>query len=104
MDAQMKKLTDRLGRIENLLEQLIMQTREKDVGNDISRPLSMKQAADYLHLSVSRMYSLIYRKKLTPIQRKRSSKLLFSICELDSYLKAAEEETGYVTSNHSTTK
>jgi len=97
MEEQMKKLAGRLERIEELLKQLVMQTKEKDVGSDNSRPLSMKQAANYLHLSVSRIYSLIYQKKLNPIQRKRNSKLLFSISELDNYLNA-KSKVGCVTS------
>ncbi|MBS1779252.1 MAG: helix-turn-helix domain-containing protein [Bacteroidetes bacterium] len=86
MNEQLKKLTERLERIENLLEQLIVRTKETDVGGNNNKPLSLKQAADYLHLSVSRMYSLIYQKKLNPVQRKRNSKLLFYVSELNRYL------------------
>lgn len=83
MQNQLTELTERLEKIELLLAQVLMR---KDGKKDDDKLLSIKEAAGYLHLSVSRMYSLIYEGKLKPIQRRKNSKILFSTLELDSYL------------------
>jgi len=83
MEQHLEKALKRLDKIERLLEQL---TARPDSKSDTDKPLSMKQAADYLHLSISRMYSLIYDGRLQPIQRQKNSKILFSIDELNKYL------------------
>ena len=83
MQNQLTELTERLEKIELLLAQVLMR---KDGKKDDDKLLSIKEAAGYLHLSVSRMYSLIYEGKLKPIQRMKNSKILFSTQELDSYL------------------
>jgi hypothetical protein len=96
-------MEEQLMRIEEKMDMLIREVAglkerlESNCHLPRDKPLPIQQAADYLHLSVSRMYSLIYQKKLNPIQRKRNSKLLFSIGELDSYL-TAEGKAGCVTS------
>jgi excisionase family DNA binding protein len=86
MKQEWQQLTDRVMHIEQLLEKLVSQIGEKDVGSDKEKPLTLKQAADFLHLSVSRVYSLIYEKKLAPIQRTGRSKILFSRNELNKFL------------------
>ena len=83
MQNQLAELTERLEKIELLLAQVLMR---KDGKKDDDKLLSIKEAASYLHLSVSRMYSLIYEGKLKPIQRRKNSKIIFSTQELDSYL------------------
>ena len=83
MQNQLTELTERLEKIELLLAQVLMR---KDGKKDDDKLLSIKEAASYLHLSVSRMYSLIYEGKLKPIQRRKNSKILFSTQELDNYL------------------
>ncbi len=83
MQNQLTELTERLEKIELLLAQVLMR---KDGKKDDDKLLSIKEAAAYLHLSVSRMYSLIYEGKLKPIQRMKNSKILFSTQELDNYL------------------
>lgn len=70
--------------------QLLTQRQETDVGNENNSLLSLKQAGDFLHLSVSRMYCLIYQKKLIPVQRTGRSKILFSKEELNRYLGEKE--------------
>ncbi len=84
----MKEVISRLNRIEWLLERLTGETG-KSASRD--RPLTMKLAAEYLQLSQSRIYSLIYEKRLTPIQRQKGSKILFTTEELDNYLKQGGE-------------
>ena len=56
MQNQLTELTERLEKIELLLAQVLMR---KDGKKDDDKLLSIKEAASYLHLSVSRMYSLI---------------------------------------------
>lgn len=90
MQAELQELKDRIMNIERLLEELVNRNRERDVGTNNERPLSMKQAADFLHLSISRMYGLIYEKKLMPLQRMGRSKILFSIQELNRFLNEKE--------------
>ncbi len=90
MYAELQELKGRIMNIERLLEELVNRNRERDVGTNNERPLSMKQAADFLHLSISRMYGLIYEKKLIPLQRMGRSKVLFSIQELNRFLNEKE--------------
>ncbi len=51
------------------------------------RPLSIRQAADYLKLSVSTIYKMVYAGKIMAVQRSNKSRLLFTIDELDLFLK-----------------
>ena len=90
MQAELRELKDRIMNIERLLEELVNRHGERDVGRNNERPLSMRQAADFLHLSISRMYGLIYEKKLMPLQRMGRSKILFSILELNRFLNEKE--------------
>jgi hypothetical protein len=90
MYTELQELKDRIMNIERLLEELVNRNGERDVGTHNERPLSMKQAADFLHLSISRMYGLIYEKKLIPLQRMGRSKILFSIQELNRFLNEKE--------------
>lgn len=77
-------ITERVASIENSLAMLVAARAETDVGQNIL--FSLKDAADFLHLSVSRIYALIYQKKLTPFQTSKNSRILFSKDELDNYL------------------
>jgi hypothetical protein len=86
MKQELQQLSERITHMEQLLEELIHHFGEKDIGMGKEKPLSLKQAADFLHLSVSRMYSLIYEKKLFPIQRTSRSKILFTQQELNRFL------------------
>lgn len=86
MNIELIELKRRVEKIERLLEQYV--NNNPSIERDDGKPLSMKQAADFLHLSVSRIYGLIYEGKLTPIQRKRKNKILFSYEELNRFLKA----------------
>jgi excisionase family DNA binding protein len=50
------------------------------------KPIPISTAAEYLNLSVSRLYGLIYSGELTPIQRSKRGRILFSQDELNRYL------------------
>ncbi len=84
MEQGIKEVISRLDRIEWLLGQLTGETGKSASRN---RPLTMTQAAAYLQLSQSRIYSLIYEKQLKPIQRQKGSKIFFTTQELDNYQK-----------------
>lgn len=86
MKQELQQLSEQIMHLEYLLEKLICQIGEKDAGGATDKPLSLKQAAAFLHLSVSRVYSLIYEQKLAPIQRTTRSKILFSRQELNRFL------------------
>lgn len=51
-----------------------------------SPPLSLQEAATYLRLSVSRIYSLVYAGKLQTLQHTKRGKLLFSKEHLSQYV------------------
>ena len=79
MEQQLESVLERLDRIEQLLAKL----RDPP---DNKNSYTLKEAAAYLRLSVSRMYSLIYDGNLKPIQRQRNSKILFTMEELNRYV------------------
>lgn len=51
-----------------------------------SPPLSLQEAATYLHLSVSRVYSLVNAGKLQTLQHTKRGRHLFSKEHLNQYL------------------
>ncbi len=50
------------------------------------KPMSITDAAEYLRLSASSVYKLIYAGKLTPLQRIKGGRILFTTEELNSFL------------------
>jgi excisionase family DNA binding protein len=74
MDVILREVTGLKKRLDNLNHQ----PRDK--------PLAIQQAAEYLQLSASRLYGLIYSGKLTPMQRNKKGRVLFSLEELNKYL------------------
>ncbi len=87
MQERWLKVMDRLDDIERLLMQIVRQGAEKDVGDPDTALLTLKQAADFLHLSKSSIYKLIYKKNITPVQRTAKSRILFTKEHLINYLK-----------------
>ena len=88
MEQELENVIKRLEKIEYLLEQL---ASKPAAGSPKGKLLSMKQAAEYLQLSRSRIYSLIYEKLLQPVQKQRGSKIFFTAAELDNYLKQGND-------------
>ena len=86
-------MEDQLMRIEEKLDMLLKEVigLKKGLGNHNhlprDKPLAIRQAAEYLHLSVSRLYGLIYSGELSPMQRNKKGRILFSLDELNRYLK-----------------
>jgi predicted DNA-binding transcriptional regulator AlpA len=91
MNEQLTLLTERLAKIEKLLIQLINQRKDAIEGNYEDKPLSLRQAAKFLHLSASRVYSLIYQKKLKPIQTVKNGKIRFLKDELTKYMQGTNK-------------
>ncbi len=50
------------------------------------KPLNIDEAADYLKLSVSTIYKMVYAGKITALQRSSKTRLLFTVNELDLFL------------------
>ena len=71
LNNKIDKLTEEISFIKILLQ------KNNNLHNK-DETLDIKQAADFLKLSVSRLYQLIYAKKLIPMQRKKGTRLLFS--------------------------
>jgi excisionase family DNA binding protein len=53
--------------------------------------LTVKEAADYLQLSASRIYNLVFEKKLQPNQRTKRCRITFSVEQLNNYLSQSNE-------------
>ena len=51
------------------------------------QPLSVAQAAEFLGLSASTIYKLVHFKKIQPLQRKKSGRLLFTKETLFEFLQ-----------------
>ena len=86
MEMQLITIEEKL---DIVIQELIELRKRLDNVNHQSRdnPLSIKQAAEYLKLSVSRLYYLVSSGELIPQQRNKKGRILFSIEELKSYLK-----------------
>ena len=64
----------------------IQQLKTNLLQTNNSPPLNSKQAADYLHISVSRLYELVQSEQLISLQHHKKSRLLFSTQQLQKYL------------------
>lgn len=79
-------IDQRLQNIEGLLIDLKYNPPDKPTQNEEELLLTVKDAADYLSLSVPTIYTLISRGEL-PV-KKRSKRCYFFKSELNDYLKA----------------
>ena len=92
-----KNMIKKLKQIEQKLDLIIseitgLKTRlDKHTPMPRDKPLSVKEAADYLQLSASRIYNLIFEKKLLPNQRTKRCRITFSIEALNNYLNQSNE-------------
>ena len=83
MSTELKLIEQKL---DVLAEELrTLKTALVSLGNN-SPPLSLREAAAYLHLSKSRIYDLVYIGKLTPLQHRKGGRILFSRESLNQYL------------------
>ena len=54
------------------------------MNNEVQKPLSVKQVADFLNLKPSYIYNLVYFGKL-PAYRPGGKKLLFKLSDVEQY-------------------
>lgn len=80
---KIEQLTDEVQSIKQLLLKKKKQPECTETG---FKYLTVKEAATFLDLSYSTIYKLVHFKKLTPIQRIKRGRLLFSIQELNRFL------------------
>ena len=85
MEEQLIRMEEKM---DLLIKEVIGLKKRLDNLNHMPRdkPLPINAAAEYLNLSVSRLYGLIYSGELTPIQRSKRGRILFSQEELNRYL------------------
>lgn len=85
MEEQLIRMEEKMNM---LIKEIIGLKKQLDNLNHMPRdkPLPINGAAEYLNLSVSRLYGLIYSGELTPIQRSKRGRILFSQEELNKYL------------------
>jgi excisionase family DNA binding protein len=84
MNNPFEAITDRLSSIENLILDLKHQPAKAE-NKPAEQLLTVQQAAKFLNLSVTTVYSKVSRREL-PVM-KRGKRLYFSNLELMSYLK-----------------
>jgi len=86
MERQLQQIDEK---IDAILKEISGLKKQLDSLSHLPRdkPLPIQKAAEYLHLSVSRLYGLIYSGELIPIQRNKKGRILFSLEELNRYLK-----------------
>lgn len=85
MSIELETLQQQLDQINKKIDLLIQASRQKQ--HIAGQPLNAQQAADYLHISSSHLYALIYEGKLHPMQRKKHGRILFTRELLDNYLR-----------------
>lgn len=86
MDEQLLRMEHKLDRL--LIEVTNLKRRLDNYGHmPRDTPLGIRPAADYLQLSVSSMYKLIYAGELQPLQRTKGKRILFAKEELDNFLQ-----------------
>jgi hypothetical protein len=86
MEEQLSRLESKL---DSLLREVADLKKRLDRNAHMARdePMAIRQAGQYLRLSVSSIYKLIYAGELNPIQRHKKGRILFSIEELNRFLK-----------------
>lgn len=91
MTNPFETIDERLGKIENLLLDLKNTSEKSEAPVESDELLTVKDAANFLHLTVPTIYGLISRKEL-PVM-KRSKRCYFSKHDLLNYLKAGRKKT-----------
>lgn len=91
MNNPFELLESRLCNIESLILDLKHNSKEEIQENDEDTFLTVKQASDFLKISVATTYSKVSRREL-PVM-KRGKRLYFSKTELIGYLKQGKKLT-----------
>lgn len=72
--------------IQNAVRKVIKETPEKNQPEELEKPMTVREASEYLSLSVPTIYTLISKGEL-PV-KKRSKRCYFFASDLNNYLKA----------------
>lgn len=91
MKNPFEEIEARLSSIENLILDLKQQPNKAETTDQPEQLLTIQEAADFLKLTVSTIYSKVSRGEL-PVM-KRSKRLYFSHTELMQYLKEGRKKT-----------
>lgn len=84
MNEELKLIQQKLDSLITKLDKIQSRLSSQEINS--SPPLSLQEAASYLHLSVSRVYSLVYAGKLQTLQHTKRGRHLFSKEHLNQYL------------------
>ena len=82
METDLKTLQQKL----DLLLQEVREIKAQNASPDTETLFSISEAAKKLKLSISRVYALIYERKLHPVQREKYSRIQFNTQSIDQYL------------------
>ena len=91
MNNPFEGINTRLSMIETLLLDIKHQPKEGNSAEQTEQLLTVKEAADFLHLTVPTIYTKVSRGEL-PVM-KRSKRLYFSSTELLEYIKEGRKKT-----------
>lgn len=91
MTNPFETINARLSNIENLILDLKHQPKPIEQIEPKDKLLSIKEASEFLSLSVPTIYSKVSRNELPYM--KRSKRLYFSSAELMDYIKAGRKQT-----------
>ncbi|WP_081195915.1 helix-turn-helix domain-containing protein [Niastella koreensis] len=83
MNEELKLIQQKLDTLITKLDKIQSRLSFQEIN---SPPLSLQEAATYLHLSVSRVYSLVYAGRLQTLQHTKRGRHLFSKEHLNQYL------------------
>jgi excisionase family DNA binding protein len=88
MNNPFETLTERLDRIENLLENLSQAEKSVEVPEEI---LTIEQASEFLNLSKNTLYGYVQKSKI-PVSKK-GKRLYFSKLELLDWVKSGKKQS-----------
>ncbi|QEC44821.1 helix-turn-helix domain-containing protein [Pseudobacter ginsenosidimutans] len=85
MKPESSQILEKLEEIIVLLKQISHESQPSLI-QDKEPPISIHDAAEYLQLSRSHIYSLVHSGKLKPLQNRKQGRMLFSVLDLRTYL------------------
>ena len=91
MQNPFESIEERLKNIETLLSNLSLKSGNEDINSEKDEILTIKEAANFLSLSVPTIYGLLSKGEL-PVM-KRSKRCYFSKLDLIEYLKAGRRKS-----------
>jgi len=93
MNNPFETIDARLSNIENLLLDLKLSPKELNHQSNADKLLTIKEAGEFLHLSVATLYGYVSRNDIPFSKRPNSKRLWFSKQELVEWLKTGRKKT-----------